>query len=134
MLPLLNSIYSKFNSDSAVGSAFPGGYYRDHAPQGTPMPYLVSRVVESKLQYSYNGVCRSTTVVRFSGFGVGHDAAASAMETLTSHFDDALLPLSSGTNDTVTRMDDPIPKLHHQDGHGNDVWEWGVSYEYGVKL
>ena len=56
------------------------------------------------------------------------------MNTLTSHFDDALLTLSSGTNDTVTRLDDAIPKLHHQDAHGNDVWEWAVSYEYGVKL
>jgi hypothetical protein len=134
MLPLLNAIYSKLTSDSALTNAFTGGLHRDRAPQGTGLPYLVSHVVESKLQYSYTGVCRSTTLVRFSGFSVGHDATASLMDTLTSQLDDTLLTLSSGTNDTVTRIDDPAPKLHHQDSHGNDVWEWEVSYEYGVKL
>jgi hypothetical protein len=56
------------------------------------------------------------------------------MNTLTGHFDDVLLSLSSGTNDTVTRLDEPTPKLHHHDGQGNDVWEWAVTYEYGVKV
>jgi hypothetical protein len=56
------------------------------------------------------------------------------MGTLVSEFDDVLLSLAEGTNDTVTRLGEPIPVLHKQDGQGNDVWEWGVTYEYGVKV
>ena len=134
MLPLLNAIYSKFTGDSALTAAFPGGLHRDQAPEGTAMPYLVSRALSSKLEYGYNGPCRADTQIQFSAFGVGHDAVASLMDTLVSHFDDALLTLSSGTNDTVTRLGDPAPALKRHDGLGNDVWEWTVTYEYGVKL
>lgn len=134
MLPLLNAIYSKFAGDSALTSAFPGGLHRDQAPEGTAMPYLVSHVVSSKVEYGYNGPCRSDVQIKFSAFGVGHDAVGSLVNTLVSHFDDALLTLSSGTNDTITRLGDPTPVLHRHDGQGNDVWEWAVTYEYGVKL
>ncbi|HXE55176.1 MAG TPA: hypothetical protein VN541_19290 [Tepidisphaeraceae bacterium] len=134
MLPLLNAIYSKFTGDSALTAAFPGGMHRDQAPEGTSMPYLVSHVVESKLEYGYNGPCRSDTQIRFSAYGVGHDATGALMDLLVSEFDDALLSLSSGTNDSVTRLGDPAPALHRHDAQGNDVWEWKVIYEYGIKL
>ena len=134
MLPLLNAIYSKFTSTPALTSAFPGGLHRDRAPEGTAMPYLVSRVTESQLEYAFGGACRSETVVKFSAFGVGHDATAAAAEVLVSNFDDALLTLSSGVNDAVTRLGDPVPVLHKHDAQGNDVWEWIVIYHYGVKL
>jgi hypothetical protein len=97
------------------------------------MPYLVTPVVGSGVEYSYNGVSRATVRVRFSGYGVGHDATGALMDTLTGVLDNTLLPLSSGTNDTVVRIDEPTPKLHHRDGQGNDVWEWAVTYEYGVR-
>ena len=134
MLALLNAIYGKFTSDSALTSAFPGGLHRDQAPEGTVMPYLVSKVVESSIEYGYHGACRAEVLVRFSAFGVGHDATAALVNTLISKFDDALLTLSSGVNDTVTRITEPIPILHKHDAQGNDVWEWWVGYEYGVKL
>jgi len=134
MLPLLNAIYSKFTGDSALVSAFPGGLHRDQAPQGAAMPYLVSKVVHSKIEYGYNGPSRATTQVRFSAYGVGHDATGWLMNIVASEFDDVLLPLSSGTNDTVTRLWDPLPALHRHDAQGNDVWEWSVTYEYGVAL
>jgi len=134
MIPLLNAIYAKFTGDSALTTAFSGGLHRDQAPEGTAMPYLVSHVTESKLEYGYNGPCRSDTQIRFSAYGVGHDATGALMNLLVSEFDDVLLSLSSGTNDSVTRLGDPVPKLHRHDAQGNDVWEWGVTYEYGVKL
>jgi len=134
MLPLLNAIYSKFTGDSALTAAFPGGLHRDQAPEGTAMPFLVSNVASSKLEYGYNGPCRSDTQIRFTSFGVGHDAVGALMDTLVSHFDDALLALSTGVNDTITRLADPVPTLKRHDALGNDVWEWSVTYEYGVKL
>lgn len=134
MLPLLNSIYSKFTGDSTLTAAFPGGLHRDQAPENTAMPYLVSRVVESKLEYSYAGPSRAVTHVRFSAYGVGHDAIAALINTLTSQFDDALLTLAAGSNDSVTRLAEPVPVLHHHDSQGNDVWEWSVTYEYGVRF
>ena len=134
MLPLLNAIYSKFTSTPALTSAFPGGLHRDRAPEGTAMPYLVSRVTESHVEYAYGGPCRTETVIRFSAFGVGHDATAAAADALVANFDDALLLLSAGVNDTVTRLGDPVPALHKHDGQGNDVWEWILIYQYGVKL
>jgi hypothetical protein len=133
MLPLLNSIYSKFTGDSTLTAAFPGGLHRDQAPEETAMPYLVSKVVLSNLEYSYGGPSRADTHVRFSAYGIGHDAVANLINTLTSQFDDVLLTLSSGVNDTVTRLCEPIPVLHHHDAQGNDVWEWSVVYEYGVR-
>jgi hypothetical protein len=134
MIPLLNAIYSKFTSTGALASSLPGGMHRDQAPEGTVMPYVVSRVVASKTEYAYGGACRSDTQVKFSAYGVGHDATGSLVDALTGAFDDALLALSSGTNDTVTRLGDPVPLLHKHDADGNDVWEWSVTYEYSVRL
>ena len=134
MLPRLNAIYTKFTTDAALTSAFPGGLHRDAAPETTAMPYVVSRVVSSKLEYAYGGACRSVTQVKFSAYGVGHDATGTLMNTLVSEFDDVLLTLSSGTHDTITRLGDPTPVLHKHDAQGNDVWEWSVVYEYGVRV
>jgi hypothetical protein len=132
MLPLLNAIYSKFTASAPLVAAFPGGLFRDRAPEETAMPYVVSHVVSSKLDYAYTGAYRTTTEVRFSAYGIGHDAVAAEMQLLVNVFDDALLSLSSGTNDTVTRMGDPTPTLHRHDSQGNDIWEWSVVYSYGV--
>ena len=130
MLPLLNAIYSHFTAN--LTSAFPGGMHRDRAPEGTPMPYVVSRVISSQTQFAYGGGSRSLTRVRLSAFGVGHDATGGLAETLVGSFDSTLLTLESGTNDTVVREGDAVPVLHSHDSQGNDVWEWSVVYEYGV--
>lgn len=133
MLSLLNAIYSKFTGDAALTSAFPGGLSRDNAPENTPMPYLVSQVVSATPLYSYSsGVYRTLIAIRFHAYGVGHDATGSAVQTLISRFDDALLTLTSGINDSVTRQSDPMPKLLRHDAQGSDVWEWTVTYEFGV--
>jgi hypothetical protein len=134
MLPLLNAIYAKFTASPALVAAFPGGLFRDRAPEGTTMPYLVSHVAGSKVQYAYGGIYRTDTEVRFSGYGVGHDATGSALTTLLAGFDDVLLALSSGTNDSVTRSGEPVPVLHRHDSQGNEVWEWSVTYTYSVVL
>ena len=134
MLPLLNAIYSKFTGDSALTTAFPGGLHRDQAPEGAAMPYLVSRVIESKLEYGYSGPYRSETHIRLSAFGVGHDAIGALIELLADQFDDVLLTLSAGTNDSVTRLGDAMPVLCRHDAQGNDVWEWSITYSYGIKL
>ena len=133
MLPLLNAIYSKFNSTGTLTSAFPGGLHRDQAPEGTAMPYVVSRVVSTKVEYAYGGACRSDTQVKFSAYGVGHDATGTLINLLTGAFDDAPLTLSTGTNDSVTRLGEPAPLLHKHDAQGNDVWEWSVNYDYSVR-
>ncbi len=133
MLSLLNAIYAKFTGDAVLTAAFPGGLFRDHAPERTPMPYLISHVLSATPVYAYgSAISRTTTHVRFSAYGVGHDATCAAMRTLLAHFDDATLTLSSGTNDLVTRLSDPLPKLLRHDARGNDVWEWTVTYAYGV--
>jgi hypothetical protein len=131
MLPLLNAIYSFFTSGGLI-SSFPGGYHRDQAPSGTAMPYVVSKVVSSQTEFAYGGATRSVTQISFNAYGVGHDAIGALAELLVSHFDGTLLSLSSGTNDTVLRKGEPAPTLHSQDAQGNDVWEWTVTYEYGV--
>jgi len=132
MLPLLNAIYAAFTADAALVAAFPGGLFRDRAPEGTAMPYVVSHVVACKVAYAYGGPYRTDTELRFSAYGVGHDAVGSAMQTLLDGFDDSLLSLSSGTNDAVTRIGEPTPVLHRHDSQGNDVWEWSVVYTYSV--
>ena len=107
MLLLLNAIYSKFTGDASLTAAFPGGLSRDRAPENTPMPYLVSQVASATPLYSYgSAIYRTLVTIRFGAFGVGHDATAAAAQTLIAQFDDALLSLSSGTNDTVTRLTD----------------------------
>jgi hypothetical protein len=132
MLPLLNAIYAKFIADAALVAAFPGGLFRDRVPEQTTMPYVVSKVLASRVAYAYGGACRTETEVCFSAYGIGHDTIGSAMQMLLGSFDDALLTLSSGTNDSVTRSGEPTPSLHRHDAAGNDVWEWSVTYTYCV--
>ena len=131
MIPLLNAIYAKFTGDGALTSAFPGGLHRDRAPEGTAMPYVISKVLSSTTELSYGSGSRTITQIRFSAYGVGHDATGALLETLISHFDNALLSLPTGTNDSVVRHGEAVPVLHRHDGQGNDVWEWSVTYEYG---
>jgi hypothetical protein len=130
MLSLLNAIYSHFTA--SLASTFPGGLHRDRAPEGTAMPYVVSRVVSAQTQYAYGGSSRSLTKLRLSAFGVGHDATGVLAQSLVLAFDSTLLTLGTGTNDTVAREADPVPGLHSHDSQGNDVWEWAVVYEYGT--
>ncbi|MDB5353597.1 MAG: hypothetical protein JWN24_50 [Phycisphaerales bacterium] len=132
MLALLNAIYAQFTSDSALTAAFPGGLHRDRAPEGTAMPYVVSHVAASHVENAYGSNSRNTTQVKFSAFGVGHDAAGSLAATLVAHFDNVLLSLSAGTHDSIVRLGEPVPALLRHDAMGNDVWEWSVVYEYGV--
>jgi hypothetical protein len=135
MFPLLNAIYSYFTTNTTLTAALPGGLHRDQVPEGTALPYAVSHVLESTIQYGYLGACRSTVTLRFSLFGVGHDASGTLAQTFVSQFDDHLLTLSDETtNDSVTRLTEPTPKLHRHDATGNDVWEWQVEYEYGITL
>ncbi|HET6251038.1 MAG TPA: hypothetical protein VFE47_25345 [Tepidisphaeraceae bacterium] len=130
MLPLLNAIYSHFTATLAV--TFPSGLHRDQAPEGAAMPYVVSRIVSSKTELAYGPASRTTTQIKLSAFGIGHDATGALADQLTSAFDSTLLSLSSGTNDSVVRLGEPLPAIHSHDGQGNDVWEWAVVYEYGV--
>ena len=133
LIPLLNAIYTAFTSNGALISAIPNGLHRDQAPESLVLPYIITHVIDSQLEYSYAGVCRSRVQVRFSVFGVGHDATGTLCETLVTQFDDHLLTLvGSAVNDSVTRLTEPTPKLHRHDAGGNDVWEWSVVYEYGV--
>ena len=132
MLPLLNAIYSFFSATGSLTSAFPGGLHRDNAPEGTAMPYLVSKVVSSKTELAYNSASRTVTQVKFSAFGVGHDATGTLAQTLIGVFDGSTLTLASGTNDSIVRLGDPTPVLLKHDAQGNDVWEWSVVYDYGV--
>jgi hypothetical protein len=132
MLPLLNAIYSLFTSTGSLTTAFPGGLHRDRSPEGTAMPYVVSRIMSSKTEPAYGTGSRSTTQIKFSVFAVGHDVAGTLAQTLTNAFDGTILTLSAGAHDSIVRLGEPTPTLHRLDGQGNDVWEWGVVYEYGV--
>jgi hypothetical protein len=133
MLPLLNAIYAKFTGDLSLVTAFPGGLHRDRAPEATAMPYLVSHVISSKTESSYGSDTHTETQIRFSAYGVGHDATGSLLQTLIAEFDNGLLALSGGaTNDSITRLSDVVPVLHREDAAGNDVWQWSVVYEYAV--
>ena len=82
MLTLLNALFSRFSADSALTTAFPGGFHRDRAPQGTTMPYLVSKVMSSDAHVSYGGSTRSVVQIRLAAYGVGHDAAGTLAEML----------------------------------------------------
>ncbi len=132
MLPLLNAIFASFTADSGLTSAFPGGFFRDQAPEGTAMPYLVSKVVSSTTGLAYSTASRRVTQIKFSAFGVGHDATGTLIDALTTAFDSTTLTLSEGTNDSAVRLGDAVPTLLSHDAQGNDVWEWSVVYEYGV--
>jgi hypothetical protein len=132
LLPLLNALFARFTASSALVSAFPGGFFRDRAPEAATMPYLISHVTGSKAALAYGGIYRVETEVCFSAYGVGHDAVGSAIQTLLAQLDNQPLMLSVGTNDTVARFGEPVPKLHRQDAQGNDVWEWSVTYSYNI--
>jgi hypothetical protein len=132
MLPLLQAIYSAFTG--SLAGTFPGGLHRDQAPENTAMPYVVSQVMSARTQYAFSGPYRTTVQVRFAAYGVGHDASAAAGQALVAAFDGATLSLSSGTCDSISRLGDLVGKLHRHDAMGNDVWEWSVTYEFGVLL
>ncbi len=93
---------------------------------------MLSRIAASSAEHAYGGAIRARTQVRLGAFAVGHDAGGILAQTLVAGFDGTLLSLASGNNDTVVRLGDPIPALVGEDGQGNDVWEWVVTYEYGI--
>ena len=67
-------------------------------------------------------------------FGVGHDATGHAgryADRRRVRFD-AALRFHPGRMTRSCGLASRCPMLHSHDGQGNDVWEWGVVYEYGV--
>lgn len=134
MQALLDAINSKFTGTPSLVSAFPGGYCRDRAPEGTAMPYVVSSVIASPSQPVYGNAKHSQTHIRFSAVGIGHDAIAALIETFDGVFDEAILTLSAGTNYDSTRLTDPIPMLEPSvDASGQEIWRWSVEYRFSVK-
>ena len=132
MIPLLNAIYTHFTADGTLTAAFPGGLHRDRAPEGTVMPYVVSTVTSAPAELTYSSRVRTHAQVRFDAYGIGHDAIGTLMQSLIASFDNAILTLAVGTNQSVVRLGDAVPKLHRHDAQGNDVWEWSVTYVYEV--
>lgn len=136
LIALLDAIRSKLTGTSAITTAFPGGFYRDVAPEGTDPGanrYLAYTVVSAPQTLKYGGTQHAEVLMQFSAYGNGHDATGTAIKAFTDVFDDLILTLSSGHNINTMRMTEPLPALDpEKDSQGRDVWGWSVSYEFHI--
>lgn len=135
MLSLLQAIRRKFTADGTLMQAFPGGMFRDRAPEGTATyPYLVSTVASSPTESYYGGPHENSVAVQFTAYGVGHDATGTAMELFDSRFADSILQLTAGQqNVNCYRMLEPRPLMQTAvDQSGQEIWAWTVTYVYVV--
>lgn len=134
MKALLDAIKTKFSATASLGTAFPGGYWRDLAAKGTPMPYVVSTVVAAPTETKFGGVAFDDTTIRFTAYGVGHDAVLTAIETFVGVFDEVALTLAGATELNVTRRSSPVPRIEGPlDASGNKVWRADVVYDFAIQ-
>ena len=134
MTTIQTAIRAAFTASAPLTAAFPGGLWLGEAPEGTAMPYVVQTTVAAPLTSGYGGRRYADgVVIDFAAYGDDHDAVGAAMDTLTGVFDDALLPLATGTMFDTRRTAGPADQLMPPDGNGQDVWQWRASYRFAVQ-
>lgn len=136
ILPLLNAIFAKQTGTPAIAAAFPGGFFRDLAPDGSSpgtAMYMVCTVVSAPQTLKYGGVQRADATIQFTAYGNEHNATGAAIKAFCDVFDDLILTLASGHNANTMRMNEPVPSLDpDKDAQGRDVWAWRVDYWFVV--
>src|SRR5580698_4432711 len=109
MQPLLEAISTKFDADSTLTAAFPGGLWGEAAPEGTALPYVIQNVIDAPVTCFYGSASQTEVQVKLSAYGIGRDATLQKAEVLTAVFKDATLTLSSGQNVDARQVSDPQP-------------------------
>lgn len=136
ILPLLNAIFTKLTGTTAIATAFPGGFFRDLAPDGSnpgTAAYLVYTVISAPQTLKYGGVQHAEVSIQFTAFGNEHNATGTAMKAFCDVFDDLILTLASGHNVNTMRMNEPVPSLDpEKDSLGRDVWGWRVTIQFHI--
>lgn len=135
MKVLTNAIVKKFKSDAVLAAAFPGGIFAGRAPEGTTtQPYLVYTVIAAAASSRFGGVGFVEVSIRFTAWGIGADAVTAVADTLAAEFDEATLPLSTGTLMNSTRMTDPVPQFAEVvDGESQEWWRADVEYTFAAQ-
>lgn len=134
MLALLNALKRKIATDNQLTAAYVGGVWRDCAPPGQAMPYLIIHADAADSDVFYGEGSYSPVNVRLVTVGIGHDAAGAIAEMLDLKIKSSILALAGGqTNFDVRRLSEPTGVRQDSPSiGGQEVWNWFSSYLYTV--
>lgn len=122
---------------SGFPAQFPGGFYRDQHPEGSPaMPYLIYTVIGSPRSLNY-GSGYSAPLIQFAAYGEdtadGTPDAGDLLEQFMAALEAADLSLANGNAFDFRWLGDPIPTLQPHDAGGQDVWQWMAQAQFAIR-
>ncbi len=154
MNPLYAAILATFATNGPIQAFFPPWtppnglvsqqvIFRDYAPEGAPLPFVVVSTVSAVpvLQYGNQPAGTNFDVfnLRFSVFATSTAtvsapaAAGNGMDLVMSAFDGVTLSLSSGTNFTTIRRQSPLLRYDSKNPSGEEVWQCTAVLEYRIQ-
>jgi hypothetical protein len=136
------AINAKGAATSALTTAFTGNLrgdgttwavFWDMAAEGAVQPYLVIQQLAAPMTSKYGGVLFSEPIYRFKSVAVGRAMAIANIEKVMTAFDEAILTLTSGRVNNVTRLGDPVTTMYlPQNSAGATEFESVVDYQYSI--
>jgi hypothetical protein len=111
---------------------FGGRIYPEAAPSQTALPFAVARTAVATRLDAYE-VEGADVIIVLELFGRGYHDSAALADAVADAIRDDLLTLDDGICYHVNQMTEPTPMLRPRDEYGDDVWQWTISYQFGVQ-
>jgi hypothetical protein len=109
-----------------------GRIYPEQAPPTSALPFVVVRTVSAERLDAYD-IEGADVLVLLELFGRGYHESAAIADSIAGAIRDDLLTLDSGVCYHVNQVSEPTPQLRSVDEYGDDVWQWTVTYQFGVQ-
>ena len=125
MQALLTSIWARYNADTALKAALPGGLHLELAPPSTALPFGVYQVVSGRPDYWLGARRFEVVSLDFNVYADTNLKRLTAYEALRTLYDDAR-PTATGYQAII--MERTFQQML-RDGDQNELFRAIVTYE-----
>ncbi len=138
MQELLQAIASKWDATPALLTAFPGGLHQGRSEENQPSgDYCIYCAISAPATQVFgNPDLKYTAELQFDGFFSDPTNAATNMDLLTGTYQNTLLTLTGGRENTMVRCTDaptPVDDLDQNLDSVRNLKHWRVSFSWHVE-
>lgn len=131
---LPRAIAARWDAVDTLGSAFPGGLWRDLAPPGTAYPHAVFSILGTVTDYMTSTPAPSTSEgqVTITAYAATGDEADALAEVLLAAFNDAAMPLAGRDLMLFRRATYPQGSIATKGEGSADVWQNVSAFDFMI--
>ena len=125
MQNILTGIYGRYNGDTDLKAALPGGLHFEMAPQGTAMTYATFNVVSARPEYRLAGERDEVLWLQFDIWASTNALRQTAYDALLAVYDDARVAATGYTPIILERINQQMLR----DGEQSELFRSIVEYQ-----